>query len=174
MRWLCSSRMTLAFRQHHLVGELQAGHAVGLEFHHGFKLLARHALIKTGVVAGGEGIFLAAVAGDDLRERADRMFRRALEHQVFEEMRQPRFARRLVGGADFVPDHMGDHRRAVIGDDDQFEAIGQPVIGDRRPRRLRGGRGRDGASRHEAGKRRRITVKFKRHSMFDRHGVACS
>ena len=52
----------VALGQHHLVGELQAGHAVGLEFHHGLELLARHALEKGGVVARGEGVFLAADA----------------------------------------------------------------------------------------------------------------
>jgi len=39
----------------------------------------------------------------------------ALEHQMFEKMREPGFARRLVGGADLVPDHLGDHRGAWSG-----------------------------------------------------------
>ena len=115
---------------HDLVGELQAGHAVGFERHHGLELFARHALVKGRVVVGGEGVFLTAAARDHVRELAGRMLGGALEHQMFEEMRQPRFARRLVGGADLVPDHVGNHRRAVIGNDDQLEAVGQREVGD--------------------------------------------
>ncbi len=132
----------LALGQHHFVGELQAGHAVGLEFHHGLELLARYALVIAGVVARGEGVFLAADAGDDFRELSGRMLGGALEHQMFEEMRQTRFARGLVGGADFVPDHMGDDRRAVIGDDHQFEPVLQHKVGNLDA----GGRRRCGAS----------------------------
>ena len=120
--------MTLRSGSTTLVGEQQAGHAVGLELHHLLELLARHALVKAGVVAAGEGVFLAADGGDVLREMSAGIFRRALEHQMFEEMRQPRFARRLVGGADFVPDHMGDDRRAVVGDDDDFKPVRQREI----------------------------------------------
>jgi hypothetical protein len=42
---------------------------------------------------------------------------------MFEEMRDPRFARRLVRGADTVPDHMGDDRDAAVGDDHDFHAV---------------------------------------------------
>ena len=83
---------------------------------------ARHALIEAGIVAAGEGILLTADLGDVLRERGAGIFRGALEHQMFEEMRETGFARRLVGGADFVPDHMGDDRRAMIGNDDDLQA----------------------------------------------------
>ena len=119
---------------HHLVGEHEAGHAVGLERHHLLEVLARHALEKAGVVAGGEGVLLAADLGDVLRERAAGILLGALEHQMFEEMRQPGFARRLVGGADLVPDHVGDDRRAMIGDDDDFKAVVELEIGDCRRR----------------------------------------
>src|SRR5262245_862488 len=45
-------------------------------------------------------------------------------------MGEPRLARRRVGGADLVPDHMGDHRRAVVGNDDDFETVRQREIAD--------------------------------------------
>jgi hypothetical protein len=99
------------------------GHAIGFELHHGGKLVARHALEVAGIVGGGEGILVAADPQHGLRELAGRMLGRALEHQVLEEMRQAGFARRLVGRADLVPDHLGDHRRAVIGDHDDLQAI---------------------------------------------------
>ena len=110
---------------HHLVGEHQTGDAIGLERHHLLEMLARHALEEAGIVAGGEGILLAADRGDGLREGCAGIFLGALEHQMFEEMRQPGFARRLVGGADLVPDHVGDDRRAVIGHHDDFKAVRQ-------------------------------------------------
>ena len=133
--------------QHHRVGELQACHAVGLEVHHRFELLARHALVIAGVVLRGEGVLLTAHAGDDLREHAGGMFGRALEHQMFEEMRQPGFARRLVGGADLVPDHMGDDRRSVVGNDHQLEPVRQGELRDFRAARLRRERGVRGQCR---------------------------
>ena len=39
-------------------------------------------------------------------------------------------SRRFVGRADPVPDHMDDRRGAVIFDDDDFQAIVQPEVGD--------------------------------------------
>ena len=38
--------------------------------------------------------------------------------------------RGLVGGADLVPDHMGDDRRAMVGNDHQFQSVRQREIGD--------------------------------------------
>ena len=53
------------------------------------------------------------------------MFRGALEHQMLEEMREAGFARRLVGRADLVPDHLRDDRRAVIRDHHDLQAVGK-------------------------------------------------
>jgi hypothetical protein len=66
-------------------------------------------------VGGGERIAAAADFGDEAIEFARRMARRALEHQVLEKMGNPRFARRLIGTAHLVPDHMGDDGCAMIG-----------------------------------------------------------
>ena len=151
MRWLLLLEDDVALGQHHLVGEHQAGHAVGLEFHHGLELLARHALVIAGVVVRGEGVFLAADARRRLREPAGRILRGALEHQVFEEMREAGFARRLVGGADLVPDHVGDDRRAVVGNDDQLEPVRQREVGDLGAGRL-GGERRVAASAATSGR----------------------
>ena len=54
----------------------------------------------------------------------------ALEHQMFEEMGKPGFPRRLVGRADLVPEHMRCDRRAVIRNDDDFQAVRQGEMGD--------------------------------------------
>jgi hypothetical protein len=62
----------------------------------------------------------------------------AFEHQVFEEVGDAGFARRIVGRAVAVPDHMGNDRRAMIGNDHDVEAVGQGEIHD--VRRERSGR----------------------------------
>ena len=51
---------------HHLVGQHQPGDAVGFQRHHFFEVLARHALVEAGIVAGGERILLPADGGDFL------------------------------------------------------------------------------------------------------------
>ena len=124
----------VALGQHVLVLEDEAGHAVGLELHHQRQLLARDALEVAGVVVRGEGVLVAADLQHGLRELAGRMLRGALEHQMFEEMRESRFAGRLVGRADLVPDHLRHDRRAMILDHHDLKPVRQGEGG----RRLRG------------------------------------
>ena len=121
----------VALGQHVGVGQHQAGHAIGFECHDGLEVLARDPLVERGIVVGRERILLAADFVEGLREFAGRDLGRALEHQVLEEMREPRLAGRLVGGSDPIPDHVGDDRRAVVGDDDEFEPVVQGEIGNR-------------------------------------------
>ena len=45
-------------------------------------------------------------------------------------MRQARLARRLIGRADLVPDHMRDDGRTVIRDDHQLQSVGEREVGD--------------------------------------------
>ncbi len=111
------------------------------------ELLARHALEVAGVVGRGEGVLVAADAQHGLRELAGRVLGGALEHQMLEEMRQPRFAGRLVGRADLVPDHLRHDRRAVIGDHHHL----QPVVEREAGGAFRG----DGGLGAEAGARQR-------------------
>ncbi len=83
----------VALGQHVLILEDETGHAVGLELHHAGELVARHALEIAGVIVGGESVLVATDLEYGLGELAGRMFGGALEHQMFEEMREPRFAR---------------------------------------------------------------------------------
>ena len=83
------------------------------------------ALVVAGHVVAGEGVVLAAEPGDDLGELAGRDLVRRLEHQVLEEMRDARDARRLVGRADAIPDVVRHDRRAVVGHDDDLHAVGE-------------------------------------------------
>ncbi len=76
-------------------------------------------------VVAGEGVVLAAEAGDDLRELAERDLVRRLEHQVLEEVGDARDALGLVGGADLVPDHVRDDGCAVIRDHHDVDAVGE-------------------------------------------------
>ena len=119
----------VALGQNVLILENEAGHAVGLEFHHPAELLARHALEIAGVVDRGEGVFVAADPAHGLGEFTGGMLGGALEHQMLEEMRQPRFARRLVGGADLVPDHLRHDGGAVIGDHHHLQAVAEREAG---------------------------------------------
>ena len=63
----------VALRRHHLVGQRQAGHAVGLELHQFGEVLLGDALEIGGVVVAGEGVLLAADLGDAPGELALRV-----------------------------------------------------------------------------------------------------
>ena len=54
---------------------------------------------------------------------------------------------RLVGGADLVPDHVRDDRRAMIGDHHDLHAVGELELGGTRF----GGSGLLGNCEHEHG-----------------------
>ena len=126
----------VALRRDDVVGQGQAGHAVGLERHAGLEMLLGDLLEIGGEIVAGEGVLHAADLGNEFRELALGMALGALEHQVFEEVGDARFARRIVGRAVAVPDHVGDDRRAMIGNDHDVEAVGQGEIRDlRRGRR---------------------------------------
>ena len=119
----------VALGQHIFVLQNEAGHAVGLEFHHLAEVLARHALEIAGVIDRSEGVFVAADPTHGLGEFTGGMFGRALEHQMLKEMRQSRFARRLVGRADLVPEHLGDDGGTMIGDHHHLQAIAEGEAG---------------------------------------------
>ena len=102
----------------------------GLELHHGLEMVAGDALEIGGVIVGGEGVLLPAEAGDGLRERADRVLLGALEHEVFEEMRDAGLSDRIIGRTIAVPHHVGHHRGAVIGHHHDVEAVIEGEGGD--------------------------------------------
>ena len=116
--------------QHHIalgrddvVGEGQACHAVGLERHAGLEVLLGDLLEIGGEIIAGEGVLHAADLGDEFRELALGMEFRAFEHEVFEEVGDAGLAQRIVGRAVAVPDHVGHDRGAMIGNDDDVEAV---------------------------------------------------
>ena len=120
----------VALRPDHRVGQDQVAHPVGLELHHGAQRARRDGLVIGGVVVRGEGVLAAADVGDSRVELAGLVVGRALEHQMFEEMRDAGLAGRLVGAADLVPDHVRDERRAMVGNDDDFHAVVEQEVLD--------------------------------------------
>ena len=111
----------------------QIRHPVGLMGHHQPQPVGRDGLEIGGVVPRGERVLGPAIGGDQPRERAIRHCLGPLEHQMFEEMRDARLARRLVGRTNPVPDHVGDRRGGVILDHHDIEPVverqgGDPVI----------------------------------------------
>ena len=113
----------VALSRDHVFAQHKAGHAIGFELHHGAEILARDALEVSSVVVAGEGVFLTADGGNLLREASARMVRGALEHQVFEEMRDAGLSVRIIGRADPIPEHVGDDGRAVIGHDHDLHPV---------------------------------------------------
>ena len=89
------------------------------------RLLARHGLVEGGVILAGKGIVAAAVLRDQRAESAGRVRFRALEHQVFEEMREAGAAARVVGGADLVPHHLGNGRDPVVRQRHHLKAVAE-------------------------------------------------
>ena len=53
---------------------------------------------------------------------------------MFEKMGNARRAGRFVGRADLVPNHMGDDRRAVVGQHHDFQAVFELEMSDVRLR----------------------------------------
>jgi len=111
------------FGPDHVVGKDKSGDAVGFQSHHVLEPVARDALEEGGIVAAGKRVLLAADCGNVARKRIAGILLGAFEHQMFEKVRQTGLTGRLVGGADLVPDHVGDHRSPMIGHHDDLKAI---------------------------------------------------
>ncbi|KAF0231635.1 MAG: hypothetical protein FD175_543 [Beijerinckiaceae bacterium] len=112
--------------------EHEAGHPVGFQRHHRAEVLFGDTLVIGGVIVGGEGVLLPAKAGDNLGKLALGVLVRALEHQMFEKMRDAGLALRIIRRAIAVIDHMRDDRRASIGDHHDLKPIGEVEMINRR------------------------------------------
>ena len=90
----------------------QVLHAVSLEIDHQVELLRRDRDVIGGDVLGCERVVLAAILLDELRELLGTVARRALEHQVLQEVSDAGRPPKLVARADAVP-HLEGHDRAA-------------------------------------------------------------
>ena len=106
-----------------LEGKTQVFHAVGFQKHHQFQAVARDVLIVRRIVAGRERVFIAAVAGDDFGKLSVGDGGRSFEHQVFQNVRDARFAERIVNAARFVPNHVRYGGRAMVFYRNGFHAV---------------------------------------------------
>ena len=104
----------VALGHHRAFGEVEPTHPVGFEMRDQPQLVLGDLLVENGEVVGGEGVLVAAVAGDGLREAAAGNGPRAAEHHVLEEMGEPRNPGRIVHRANLIDHQLGDHRRTVI------------------------------------------------------------
>ena len=123
----------IAFGGDILGRDQQPVHPVGFQLHDGFEMFRRHPLIVPCVVGSGERVLDPSDRLDNPVDFARPVIFRAPEHHVLDEMRDPGFPRRFVGGADAVKDHVRDRRRPMVLDDDDLHSVFQPEL-DRRGR----------------------------------------
>ena len=71
----------------------------------------------------GEGVELAAILGDGLREKIAGHRLGTPEHHMLEEMRDARDAGRIVHATDPKPQHLSHNRRTMIGDHQHLHAV---------------------------------------------------
>ena len=115
-----------------VLADAQVRHPVGFHAHDQVQPVRGDALEIGGEVVRGEGIVHAAVGRDRLRQLSGVQLLGALEHQVFQVMRQPGLAGHLVGRADLVPQHLDHDRRAVILDHHGLEPVAEREVADAR------------------------------------------
>ena len=108
-----------------LLVDPQRGHAVGFQPQRQRQVLRRHRFPEHRDVVFRVGVGLTADRRDHRRVPFGLHVARALEHQVLEEMREPRPSRLLVLRADVIPQrHVHDGRRMILGQD-RREPVGQ-------------------------------------------------
>ncbi len=94
--------------------EVQRAHPVRFQPQHRFQRRDRRGFDVVGEVGAGGAVVAAATAGDHAVEHALARLWRALEHQVFEQVRKTRAVARFQAHADAVDHADPDHRRAVV------------------------------------------------------------
>ncbi len=136
----------------------QRGHPVGLQPEADVELVGRQGLEVVGAVEVGRRVADAARALDDGHVLGLGDVRRALEHEVLEEVGEAGPALRLVLGADVVPEVDGHHRGQVVGRHDDAQAIRQPTLAEADDRDVRIGAGHEGSGLLRGGGSRPIVA----------------
>ena len=129
----------LALRGDLLGIEEQVLHPVRFEVDHEVQLVGRDVDEVRGDVLRGERVVLAAVFLDEPRELLGPVGRRALEHQVLEEVGDAGRAPLLVARADPIPYLEGHDGAARIFEQEHAQPVvergGDDAVGGARPRR---------------------------------------
>ena len=102
-------------------------HAVGFDVHGELEALLRDVLVVLRPVDPRRGVGLRARTLEHTIERARGPLLRTAEHQVFEEVREPRLAGLLVARTDAIPRHEAHHGRRSLDERQHLEAIAHPV-----------------------------------------------
>ena len=123
------------FVLHHalLVGEaggvdVEATHTVCFHPQHRLQYVRGHYLKVVGVVEAGAAIQRTTVAGDDLVQTAFRQIRRALEHHVFEQVREASAALRFNAETDLVVHADRRRRQGSVAREHDAQPVGQAVV----------------------------------------------
>ena len=107
----------------------QVAHAIGLEPQRQLEGVGRHHFPVVGAVGVGRAVDQRP-GGLQRLEVAAGMVRRALEHEVLEQVRESGAAGPLVPRADVIPDADRRHRDVGILMDDHVEAVGERTGGE--------------------------------------------
>ena len=101
----------------------QMPHAIALEHQDAVERAGRHGLEVIGTIGAGGAVDVGAAHLLDVFEPVRRGVLGAVEHQVFEQVREAGLARGLVLGADIVPHRNPDQRRLAVFVDDHGQAV---------------------------------------------------
>ncbi len=108
---------------------------VAENFQRGQRVVGRQIDVIDGAIEGGVGVEMAAEVLDLLRHLAVAAGRRALEHEMLEQVgKAGAEPRRFVDAAGGAPELDGDDRRGEVGLDEDVEPVGKLADLDRRRR----------------------------------------
>ncbi len=112
------------------LGDERIDHAVGFHRQYPVEVLVGRGerLVIVGAVEAGRAVEVHSALAQAVHDVAAR--RRALEHHMLKQMRHARLAVRLLARSDFVGDVDGGLGLARVREQQDLEAVGEPVLGD--------------------------------------------
>ena len=91
-------------------------------------MIRSHPLEVAGVIKTGEGIVRPAMRCHRIGQLTGLQVCSFLEHEMLKKMRDPGLSWWFIGRSNFVPDHMHNHRRAVVLNHHDLHAIAQHEV----------------------------------------------
>jgi len=108
-----------------LLHQEQVLHPVGFQLERDLQAVGRHALVEDGAVAGGKGVVRHPLLLQDPVEGTLRETRRALEHQVLEDVRDPGEAAAFVARSHPITERQAGGRAQTAGHGEDLQAVVQ-------------------------------------------------